>query len=343
MLSCEFLVIEGQELTLVAATRRYLYEVLGIPTPEEKPWAPAAALPYFLKDAFQWVELELLGRPVVLAMALSADKPALGELRTRLDKARGLGDQPVVFVTDALASYERKRLIEQKVPFIVPGNQLYLPDLGLDLREYFRQRVPSAGSALSPSTQAILISALMNEPQATDWLPARLASDMGYTPMTQSRAVRELSAAGLATTLRVGRSQCLHREQPPGAIWAMARPLLRSPVRRTVWVMSDSLPADRDWRLAGLSALARDSLLAEPKRPVYATTLAQWREAQNAGAREAPEPSDGALELQLWHYHPALVPGRTTVDPLSLILSLQDSADERVLQALDELNGRLPW
>ncbi len=31
--------------------------------------------------------------------------------------------------------------IAQKVPFIVPGNQLYLPDLGLDLREYFRQRM----------------------------------------------------------------------------------------------------------------------------------------------------------------------------------------------------------
>jgi hypothetical protein len=31
-----------------------------------------------------------------------------------------------------LASYERKRLIEQNVPFIVPGNQLYLPDLGID-------------------------------------------------------------------------------------------------------------------------------------------------------------------------------------------------------------------
>ena len=48
----------------------------------------------------------------------------------------------MVYVTGALASYERKRLIEQKVPFMVPGNQLYLPDLGIDLREYFRQRPP---------------------------------------------------------------------------------------------------------------------------------------------------------------------------------------------------------
>ena len=44
-----------------------------------------------------------------------------------------------------MASYERKRLIEQKVPSIVPGNQLYLPDLGLDLREYFRRRALDVG------------------------------------------------------------------------------------------------------------------------------------------------------------------------------------------------------
>lgn len=330
-------------MPLVPATRKYLQEVLGIHTPEEKPWAQANALPYFLHDAFRFVELELLGRPVVLAIASSNEKLVLGDIRTQLDKVRRQGEQPVVFVTDALASYERKRLIEQKVPFIVPGNQLYLPDLGLDLREHFRQRAPSTGASLSPSTQAILISALMNEPLATDWHPARLASDMSYTPMTLSRAVRELNAAGLATTHKVGRSQCLHRELPPQEIWKMARPLLRSPVRRTVWVMNDTLPAGHPWRLAGLSALARDSMLTDPKRPVYALTSAQWREALKAGAREAPETSDAAQALELWIYDPALVPGRATVDPLSLTLSLQDSTDERVLQALDELKEQLPW
>lgn len=330
-------------MTLVAATRKYLNEVLGIATPKEEPWAQASALPYFLKDAFQFVELDVLGRPVVLAIARSNEKQLLGDIRTRLDKVRGLGEQPVVFVTDALTSYERKRLIEQKVPFIVPGNQLYLPNLGLDLREYFRQRAPSTGAALSPSTQAILISALMNEPLATDWHPARLAWDMGYTPMTLSRAVRELSAAGLATKHRVGRSQWLHRELPPQEIWATARPLLRNPMRRTVWAVRDTLPAGRQWRLAGLSALARDSMLSEPRRPVYAIPLSEWREALKTGTREAPEPSDGAQQLQLWIYDPALVPSRETVDPLSLMLSLQDSTDDRVLQALDALKGQLPW
>ena len=328
---------------LVAATRKYLNEVLGIPTPQEKPWAQASGLPYFLQDAFQFVELELLGRPVVLAITPSNQKQSLGDIRARLDKVRAQGEQPVVFVTDALASYERKRLIEQKVPFIVPGNQLYLPDLGLDLREHFRLRAPSTGAPMSPSTQAILISALLNEPQASSWHPSRLASDMGYTPMTLSRTVRELNAAGLAATRKTGRAQWLHRELPAQEIWEMARPLLRSPVRRTLWAVSDSLPAGRQWRLAGLSALARDSMLTEPRQPVYATTSAEWREALKAGAREAPEPSDYTQALELWIYDPALVPGRDTVDPLSLTLSLQDSTDERVLQALDDLKGQLPW
>jgi hypothetical protein len=37
------------------------------------------------------------------------------------------------------------------------------------------------------------------------------------------------------------------------------------------------------------------------------------------------------------------VPGSATVDPLSLTLSLQDEADERVQLALGELKEHFPW
>ena len=114
-------------LTLANAVRDYLYDVLGIATPALKPWGRVSELPYFLQDAFQFSELELLGQPIVLAIARAERKPSLSEVRTWLDKVRVLADRPAVYVTDALASYERRRLIEQKIPFIVPGNQLYLP------------------------------------------------------------------------------------------------------------------------------------------------------------------------------------------------------------------------
>ena len=133
---------------LVTAVLHYLQEVLGIDASRVKPWARANELPYFLRDVFQFSELELLGHPVVLAIGRGEAKQSLSDVRTWLDKVKALAGQPAVYVTDALASYERRRLIEQNVPFIVPGNQLYLPDLGLDLREYFRQRTPATEAAL---------------------------------------------------------------------------------------------------------------------------------------------------------------------------------------------------
>jgi hypothetical protein len=36
----------------------------------------------------------------------------------------------------------------------------------------------------------------------------------------------------------------------------------------------------------------------------------------------------------VWSYSPALAPNSDTVDPLSLMLSLRDEADERVQKAL---------
>jgi hypothetical protein len=45
----------------------------------------------------------------------------------------------------------------------------------------------------------------------------------------------------------------------------------------------------------------------------------------------------------VWSYTPVLLPGSRTVDPLSLMLSLQEEADERIQLALDELKERFPW
>ncbi len=328
---------------LTTAVRRYLNEVLGVSAPGVRPWARANELPYFLRDAFEFSELELLGHPVVLAIGRAEQKQSLSEVRTWLDKVRALAGQPAVYVTDALASYERRRLIEQKVPFIVPGNQLYLPDLGLDLREYFRRRAPATEAALSPSAQAMLITALLHQPWQAEWQPSTVAVALGYTPMTLSRVVKELTGAGLATAYTVGRSRWLRMEQPARQTWERAKLVLRSPVKRTVWVLPDGLAANRVGRLAGLSALASYSMLAEPKWPVYAVSAAEWKEATDAGVRELPEPVAGAQEWQLWSYSPALLPGAATVDPLSLTLSLEDNVDDRIQLALDELKGQLPW
>ncbi|MEB0137068.1 hypothetical protein QN362_17165 [Actimicrobium sp. CCC2.4] len=326
---------------LATSAQNYLHETLGVATSKHQPWAGLENLPYFLRDAFDFWQLDILGHQVLLALERHPDQPSIADIRNRLDKLRSVAGQPVVYVTEALASYERKRLIAQKVPFIVPGNQLYLPDLGLDLREYFRQRPSPADVPLSPSAQAMLIAALLRPRWETEWHPAETATILGYTPMTLSRAVRELVAAGLAQAHKAGRSQYLNMTHPARETWERAIPLLRNPVQRTVWT-STQTPTELPVRLAGLSALAQRSMLTEPASQVFAVSRSAWQ-ALKADIVELPEAMPGASQWQLWNYTPTLQPDSDTVDPLSLMLSLRESTDERVQSALDALKEQLPW
>ena len=328
--------------TMATAVQKYLHDTLGI-APKVRPWAGDGKVPYFLQDAFEIRELKLRDRPILLAIDRQVNRPALANLRGQLDKLRALTGHPVIYVTGVLASYERKRLIEQKVPFIVPGNQLYLPDLGIDLREYFRQRPQVPDTALSPATQAMLIAVLLRKPWRTEWQPAEVVNDLGYTAMTLSRAVKEFTTAGIATVRTEGRARWLQMERTAAQTWEQAKPLLRSPMRRRFWAQPIPNWKPPHVRLAGLSALARYSMLAEPQWPIYAISPAQWRTATQAGIKTLPEPLPGACEWELWHYNPALVPNSETVDPLSLTLSLQGNTDERVQLALDALKERFPW
>jgi len=321
------------------AIQRYLHDSLGL-TVEVRPWLDAAKLPYFLQEAFETRELTLLGHSVLLANHRRARKGGLAEVRAQLDKLRAVAKLPVIYVTDALASYERKRLVEQQVPFLVPGNQLYLPDLGIDLREYFRQALQAPAIALSPATQALLIAALLHKPWRADWEPAEIVANLGYTSMTLSRAIRELTAAGFVTLTRRGRDRHLHTDLGPQEVWELAKPMLRSPVKRTSWVWPTPKWMPPRVRVAGMSALARLSLLAEPPIPVYAVSAAQWKVATQAGIKLLMEPAEGCCEWQMWNYSPELLPDSRTVDPLSLTLSLQHETDERVQLALEELRNR---
>jgi hypothetical protein len=57
---------------------------------------------------------------------------------------------------------------------------------------------------------------------------------------------------------------------------------------------------------------------------------------------EPKEVADG-VAVQVWRYEPAMQIKAHVVDPLSLWVSLQGSADDRIQMALDELEEQFPW
>ena len=327
---------------LEAAVRRYLHDILGVRA-NPRPWPGRRALPYYLQEAYDLRELRLWDRPIMLAIDRQTGKRGLANARGHLDKIRAIAGHPVVYVTEVLASYERRHLIAMKVPFLVPGNQLFLPELGIDLREYFRGRAPTADAHLSPATQAVLIAILLRVPWQADWQSATVVTELGYTPMTLSRVVKELVAAGLARVQNAGKARCIRMAYSAADTWERAKPVLRSPIKRLVWAPASLMARPPRLRLAGLSALARASALADPPWSSYALSPLQWKAAMRASIETLPEQLPGACAWQVWHYDPALATNSDIVDPLSLTLSLQDEVDERVQKALEELRGTFPW
>jgi hypothetical protein len=327
--------------TLIAAVQAYLHETLGVDAQIHR-WGEARKLPYYLQDAFELHELQLRDKQLLLANARKDRLPALGAFRTQLDKLEQLAERPVILAATELASYERKRLVQQKVPFVVPGNQLYLPDLGIDFREYFR-RPQAQVTAFTPATQAMFIAALLRREWRGEWRPADLIAELGYTAMTLSRAIRELTASGLLSAHADGRTRRLEIAHPPAQAWEHAKPFLRTPIKREICVGDEASEGLPRLPLAGLSALAFYSMLTEPPHHSYAASAVQWKAVQQTGIRTLQQMQPDGSRWELWSYTPNLLRQSNAVDPLSLTLSLQDERDERVQQALEELKARFPW
>ncbi|RDI98934.1 ArsR family transcriptional regulator [Dyella solisilvae] len=323
---------------LAHETEAYLQTILpGLvgmvrPAPTER----VANLPYYLGQ-LKLYTVQVAEREVALVLGPFDGKR--GDTKKMLASLSKYLNLPVIYVLKGLQSFERKQLIASGIQFLVPGNQLFAPSLGMDLREYFRPGATATEGQLSPSAQAILIWLLLigyEEP----WVAAEVAARLGYTAMTATRAVRELEAAELIEQTRLGRRKCIHLIDAPRPTWERAKPLMRNPELRVEFVGRRRFAhGQHGIRVAGLDALATRTMLATPNTHAWAVEQAEWAKIQRG--MPAADPWDTAEVIQIWAYPPTILPDQTTVDPLSLIVSLRDNDDERVQLAIEELEKTL--
>ena len=247
-------------------------------------------------------------------------------------------DGEVLYVAAGIDSARRKQLIDQKVPFVAPGNQVYLPMLGIDLREHFKS-VRGAGESLSPAAQAAFLH-ILQHPDKGAHSPREMAEHLGYAAMSMSRAFDQLESAGLGRGSRAGKRRLMEVAGAKSDLWEKALPLLRSPV-------VESMPLPRDLLegpAAGLAALSSYTSIAEPRMPVIAVSAATWRPVRNKFVHEQQGVTGAPLvEVEAWTYPPNAVVDGPIVDRLSLFLSLKGTTDERVEAALDELLAGMKW
>jgi len=318
---------------------RYIQTVLGITVAPVR-WEDNARVPFYLREQYTLYQFQLLGTPCLLMVA--EGETAVTAIRKHIQQLKNWWNGEVIYLLDALSSRNRKRLIEEKVAFAIPGNQLYFPPLGVDLREHFRALHPPV-TIFSPSTQAVIIHTLRRRIRKAE-TPSSLAKQFGYTRMTMTRAFDELEMAGLGEFTSEGRERVLRFADENNVLWEKARGLLRSPVKQRLWLTG--IPGDFSGLQAGLTALSRYSLLAAPAQRVYALSVKDWaklKQQQGIVPEVIPVDEPDAIALEIWSYPPQLFAEQDVVDPLSLFLSLQHLEDERVESALEEMMEKAVW
>ncbi len=329
---------------------QYIRETLGASV-VPKIWTEASKLPLFLRDGYTFYDAAIMGNPCLLMVDNEGGQTA-ATVRKHIDQVEAKwraseaadsgGSSPIViYVCETTTSDERLRLIEQKLPFIVPGNQMYLPMLGMDLREHYR-RMREPVVRFSPATQASVIL-LLTESDPPPYDAVALAERLGYSKMTASRALNELLSTEVGVVETVGRARTLVFDGDRHALWNRCLPFMDMPVRYRQMITTEK-KGSVTGTLAGLTALASRSMLAKPLVASIAVTSDQWTEIRGRDdVKLTSVESEDAIELEMWGYDPALFAVDGICDPFSLFLSLRDEQNERVLQAIEEMMETIQW
>ena len=309
----------------------YLNDEMGLHVVTEK-WPGASALPAFLAKTADYRLCTCCDVNFIAAeVEHEASLPELKRISSQVSMRAGL---PVALVAQ-IDARQRKALVSQGIPFVVPGRQAFLPMLGF-VANSKRDPVPLA-KVLAPGTQAVLVTLAANPELRTS---EELMEMTGMPSSSISRALDDLSRRGLVIKSKEGRKLVILLNGSRNSLLKSSLGCLRNPVERVVYARinnkTNGLP------LAGESALSQRSMLSPPRIEQRATSKRAFRDLAIDEVQRGELRDVETVELQLWSYYP-LVAGGDAVDDVSLALTLVGEGDERVMGQLNALFGEELW
>ena len=309
-------------------------------------WDGARRLPTFLSRRYGCYAGTINEQRCLFAIDLATADVTPAEVEKHIALISREFDGLVVYAAERLNTNRRARLIANGIPFAVPGNQLYVPELAVDLREHFRAKPKRRPDQLSPVAQVVLFYSILFDNElrsdAANRTPSRLARSLHYTAMSVGRAFDELASADLAIVSKRGRTKQIHFASDARALIDQSRPLLRNPARTQKYAQGRLIAPPM--KLAGETALSNITGLSPPRLPVYAIHGDEWRAvaaANDLTIVDDPDQADSAIEF--WHYRPDVLSEHVTVDPLSLYAQFWDDPNERIAKAAEEALEHVAW
>ena len=254
--------------------------------------------------------------------------------RANVEKITGLN---CAIFLDQTTFYIKEKLMEEGIPFVIDGKQVFLPFIGYLLSK-------SNGRELAPVhlisflTQKMLLLAIYerwNEVKVTD-----AAKQVGVSTKSASRCFDELEYLNIDVLGMKGKSRVINIPDDRKQLWQQMESVLRNPVIQRFMLREDMKLEKK----AGISALCEYSLLSDNAYPTYAVTK---KELKVSGVKEKKQASEleeiGCVVLELGYFIDFL--GKGLQDPLSVALSKtgEEQEEERVNISINEMLEEYIW
>lgn len=315
--------------------KEYLEKVLRQAVTIEEDLEVFAKLPLAFKGRYNIYKVETNG---ALWTAIYPKEEAglviLRKDRAKIEKQTGLNC--ALFLEQA-TFYVKEKLMEEGIPFVIKGKQVYLPFIGYLLtNEHDRELAPI--HQISYLTQKMLLTAIYES--WTEVKVTEAAQRLEMSRMSASRCFDEIEYLNIPVLDMKGKSRVITVPEDRKAFWRQIKGILRNPVIR-IFVLEKDAGCTKK---AGISALSEYSLLSDNPYPTYAVTKKEIADLGMKATKQVKMTDDvGCVVLELGYF--INFDGKDTQDPLSVELSLTaaEKEDERTGISVDEMLEEYVW
>ena len=250
-----------------------------------------------------------------------------------------LFQKPVVYILPTCPAFERQRLIDKNVFFIVSDKFAYLPNLVVN--EHMKMTKPA--QKLTPVAQYLLLYHLQIES-----INGKTARDLenlipySYASITIGlTCLEELEL--LSKTTIGGKSKIIHFELSGNKLWDVTQEYIINPVDEIVFC--DKFDSDAVYPTCGINALSHYTMLNPDPEKMFVMTKKQWQEIKASDVLGCPNKYDGNILIEVWKYPPVGIKDERQewVDRLSLAISLKEDKDPRVEGEVERLINETEW
>jgi hypothetical protein len=329
--------------------QKYLKEVLDeIIVVNRLPEYEVSKLPMYVTQLYKIYTTRLLDTELVLVQLVNANNLSIAQTEKQIRNLNKLFNKTVVLILDHVVSYNRNRLIKKKVNFIVPGKQLFLPEMLVDLKDgdtiksSFKEK-----QSLIPSAQVMVLYQILGLSEFWDIEEKsfkEIALKLNYSPMAISKAVGNLQTLELVT-IAGEKEKCIQFNYDKVKLWEKIEEngFWNYPVFKRVYI--DELPMGVKTWDCNTSALSEYSDINQSRQNYVAIGRREYNKLNKQNLFINANPTEGNYCLEVWKYNPGILSHTAIiteliVDPLSLYLTLKNTPDERIEMALEQIKKK---